>query len=152
MLKASDYKIGDAIYTFVADNGENFNIDSERLRQWCLSNKPEIFLVPLRRSLAREMVRNRTVSTERVKQLGLHYVATRKIPEPIIFCKTNSRPDVILVDGHHRYVLAVVAKMPLIEAFALERHQWEPFRIHGLPAIDQDQLKDLPLKPRDYLP
>jgi hypothetical protein len=140
------------IYTFVADNGENIHIDAESLRKWCLRNKKlEIHLIPIRVDIAKEMVRDNIVSPERLIELS-----KRTVLDPIIMCKDgtfskeNGGPNTMIVDGHHRFVLCAMAKMPVIPGYFLEVEQWKPFQLYGIPDMTKEQLIKAPITKRDY--
>jgi hypothetical protein len=138
------------IYTFVGDDGVTTHIDSEALRLWCVANKPEIFLMPMRPEVAEQMIPDNVVSIDRVRQLSL-----RKDLAPIIMVKDgttgpNGHPNAMMVDGHHRYFLAFLRKQPYIEGHFLEEHQWKPFQIHWLRDMSAEELRRRPVTKRDY--
>ena len=151
MLKAKDYPAGSPIYTFIHDKGENFHIDSVRLRLWCLKNNPEIFLVPVDPSIGKEYIRDKVVSQRRLLQLFKRYNSSKEDIEPIIFGRfPYPPPDAMLIDGHHRFTLASMFKAEFISAFVLEIPQWEAFRIEGLPDLTQKVLRNRPVAERNY--
>jgi hypothetical protein len=138
------------IYTFVGDDGVTTHINSEALRLWCVVNKPEIFLMPMRPEVAEQMIPDNVVSIDRVRQLSL-----RKGLAPIIMVKdgtfgANGGPNAMLVDGHHRYFLAWLRQQAFIEGHFLEEHQWRPFQIHWLRGMSKDELRRRPVTKRDY--
>jgi hypothetical protein len=144
------------IYTFVDDDGTNIHINAEGLRQWCAANKPEIFNIPLRPEVAVDMIKNNVISMERV-----HELAGRKNLDPIIMCKDgtfgdNGGPNIMIVDGHHRYVLICCAcafdpkREKIILGYVLEVEQWKPFQIHGLPNVTKEDLIKQPITKRNY--
>jgi hypothetical protein len=138
------------IFTFVADDGENVHIDSEALRLWCKLAKPEVFWIPLKYELAKEFVRDNVISVERVAELS-----KRKDLDPIIMVKDgtigeNGHPNAMLVDGHHRYYLACLAKLEVIPGHFLEVDQWKPFKLNGIPSVTADQLRRMPVTKRNY--
>jgi hypothetical protein len=138
------------IYSFVGDNGENIHIDSEALRVWCALHKPEIFLIPLKYELVDEFRRDNVVSPERIIEL-----AKRSHLDPIIMVKdgtigANGGPNTMLVDGHHRFVLACLRGRIVIEGHFLEVAQWKPFQIYGIPNMTKDQLRAAPITKRNY--
>jgi hypothetical protein len=140
------------IYSFVGDDGENIHIDAQSLRRWCMSNKKlEICMIPLRVELAKEMVRDNVVSTERIVELS-----RRRHLDPIIMCKDgtfskeNGGPNALIVDGHHRFVLACLAKMSVIPGYFLNVEQWKPFQLYGIPDMTREQLIKAPITKRDY--
>jgi hypothetical protein len=146
MIHVSELDRKEPIYVWVADDGTNVRIASVRLRNWVLLNQHlfEIFLVPVDPDMAKDWIRNKQCDPKRV--MNLTYKERR---EPIIYCKrptfTNGRPDVFLVDGHHRYVRAAVDGDPFIECWLIEIPQWEPFKVIGAIDISQQQLAEAPL-------
>lgn len=148
-LHYRDYKPTDQIFTHVLPNGTNINIDSSRLHAWCKVMKPEIFLTPVDPKMARSFVDNNIASQARCIEL----LAKPQLA-PIILCKdgtfTDGRPDIFFVDGHHRYVLAYMLKLPFIPAHVLDLDQWQPFLIEGVPPITQEHLLAMPITPRNY--
>jgi hypothetical protein len=153
MLDAKQFKVGDPIYTFVDDDGTNVHIASEQLRIWCIARDAagelERFWTPTDLKLANKMLKDNTVLMNRVLALTPRHLET-----PIIYAKTNThtkgRPDVLLVDGHHRFVRACVEGRPFILAWVVERASWEEFQIDGLPSISQNLLRAMPHKVRNY--
>jgi hypothetical protein len=124
------------IYTFVERaTGANVNIASERLRQWTLTAGLEVDGVPVDRALAGSFVRDNIVAPRWCEHLLSLVERGMKFP-PVIFAKdggeTNGAPDVMLVDGHHRYFIAAMSGMRFIPAYVLEVAQWKPFEILGL--------------------
>lgn len=140
------------IYTFIAWDGTNIHIHSSRLRTWCLEHRKdlEIVGVPVDRNLAHRFLTENVASRERVKELMLRNDAL----DPIIFCKDNTftegRPDVMLVDGHHRFVLYAALEIPFIPSFFLDYAAWQPFRIVNIPPIDHEALRAMPITKRSY--
>jgi len=139
----------EGIYTFVAKDGSNTNIASNRLHDWCATANLEIHAAPVDQKLAQSFLRNNIASLDRCLKL-----LTKGNLSPIIFCHegsfTEGRPDVLFVDGHHRYTLCGMMKLPYIPAYMLLPSQWEPFRITDLPDMTQSELLDLPITHRSY--
>lgn len=135
------------VYTFVALDGTNVHIHSPRLREHCIALRypwtPAVVDVPL----ARSFIRDNIVDPRRVSQLTeQHFI------EPIILCKTEAFglnhptiPDVLLVDGHHRYTRAAMDGMQTIRAWILELYQWQPFTIYNLPDYTREALNAEPI-------
>lgn len=138
------------IYTFVAHNGQNTHVAAKRIRDWCLETQPERFVVPVEQKLAAQFLRENAVLPARLKELmkfgkdGLP--SDMKDWEPLIFCQdggySEERPDVLLVDGHHRYAVAAALGAPTILAWCLTQEQWRPFEIVGLHEYSQQELID----------
>lgn len=135
------------VFTFIdVKTGENTHIDSGGLREWCAANreKLKVEMVPVDKEIARSFLElDNSVSEAHLKK-----VAGLKELDPIIFGMSgtfsNGAPDVMLVDGHHRYYLAALAwGMEAIPAYVLERAQWEPFRMQ-LQDMTAEELRDLP--------
>ena len=140
------------IYTFVDNDGTNIHIDSTALREWCLSNKDLIvYDIPMKRDLGLEFLRDNVISLERIKEL----ISKQRTLDPIIMCKDGTyddkgAPNVLIVDGHHRYFLACLADLKIIPGYCLEVEQWKPFIMEGLPKLTQDQLRKAPIIKRNY--
>ena len=154
MLKASDFKVGDAVYGFVDEStGENVHVASGQLREWCLKHQSEleVYTIPVLQEWAHQFINDNSVLMVRVMEL-----VKNKSTEPIIHAKwgtfTNGAPDVILVDGHHRYVAAAIRGDLLIESYLIERPIWEQFRIEGFAKLTQEQMKAIPVAKRNYSP
>lgn len=150
---------GTPIYTFIAPDGINTHIAASLLREWALRAKPEIVLTPTDRELARSFIRDNIVSKHRCLQLARRSSAGEDIFEPILYCHdgglTQGRPDVLLVDGHHRFFLASIWGQLFIKSHILTEAQWRPFQIassDGPFSIDttSDDLRRKPITPRNY--
>jgi hypothetical protein len=151
-----------SIYTFVTPDGTNIHIDSTALREWCLSTPPlEVFNVPVHEEQARRLVEvDKAVSLTRLSELfDKGTQALRDHPgqepfDPLIFCKdgktTDGAPDVMLVDGHHRYVLLAMMRIPFFPAYVLSPSEWQPFQLHGLPSYTAEELRNTPILKRNY--
>lgn len=150
MLSASDLKPFETLYTFVANDGTNTHIAAERLRQWCLAAPNlEIFEVPVEKRIAEGFIKRNIVSYANCVRLVTHQHLN-----PLIYAKTGTftegRPDVMLVDGHHRYVYAAAAGRRTFPAFILEEAEWHPFRVAGALNLTQEELEAVPVLPRTY--
>lgn len=143
------------IYTFIDNAGVNTHIDSENLRLWCLKTpKLELFNIPIQTAVAVEMVHINVISLDRFLELRRRK-HQREHFDPIIMVKdgtigSNGRPNVMLVDGHHRYFIAASDNEPYIEGWILEVAQWKPFQIKSQINLTQQQLIDLPPTKRNY--
>jgi hypothetical protein len=143
------------IFTFVADDGENYHIDTHALRDWCVAQeklgKLEIFNIPLKYDLAATFIPENVIAPDRVFELAERPIESL---DPIIMVKdgteTNNAPNVMLVDGHHRFFLACLRKWTYIPGHLLEVSQWKPFQLHNLPSITREQLRRSPLLKRNY--
>lgn len=148
-LHFRDYKPTDQIYTHVLPDGTNVNIDSIRLRAWCIAMRPPIKLLPVDQKQAQSYLRDNVVSMDRCLQL-----LTKDKLDPIIFAKdgqfTNGLPDAFHVDGHHRYALAGMCGLRFIPSHLLELHEWKPFQIEGVPPITREFLEAMPVTARSY--
>jgi hypothetical protein len=139
------------IYTFVADDGENIHIDTDGLRTWCATHQPEIFDIPIKQELLMEFIIDNVISPDRVAELF-----KRPHLDPIIMCEdgtthpVNDGPNVMLVDGHHRFALAILRNQSHIPGHVLKVPEWKPFQLHNLPSITRDQLRASPILKRDY--
>lgn len=150
MLDAKDYKPGCAIYSFVAEDGTNTHVDSELLRQWCAANKDklEIMLTPVGGKIAQSFLTDGVIDIKHVER-----VLQMPHLDPIIYGKTGTfteagAPDVLLIDGHHRFFAAWLSRCELLPSYILEPAQWQQFQIEGLPDLTEEQLRAMPTKPR----
>lgn len=144
------------IYTFIDNDGVNIHIDSDNLRLWCLKNIAalELFSIPIREGIAVEMVKNNVLSLDRVLELRQRRLKGERF-DPVIMVKdgttgSNGAPNVMLVDGHHRYFIAASDKEPIIKGWVLEIEQWKPFQVEPSIKLTQQQLIDLPPTKRNY--
>jgi len=139
------------IYTFVSESGENIHIDTDGLRTWCATHQPEVFDIPIKPELLIEFITDNSVSIARIRELY-----SRPHLDPIIMCEDgtthpeNGGPNVMLVDGHHRFAIAVLRSQSYIPGYVLKLHEWTPFQLHNLPSITRDQLRASPILKRDY--
>lgn len=157
MIPASALPFKASIYTFVTHSGENIHIFAGGLRLHCLESKTlEIFIVPVNFEMGQRLLRDNIISPVRAQELYTRFQSSKEGIEPVIFCKdgtlseTNGQPNVMLVDGHHRYFLAASLKVPLIAAYVLEPEDWQPFQISGLPDTTQAALQAAPITKRSY--
>lgn len=148
MIDGRDLPPGYPVYTFVADDGENFWIDTQKIHDWANAEydagRLEPVFVPVEMRIAKKFFKENVVDLRRCLALA----DGRKLA-PIIFAST---PDDfhMLVDGHHRYTLYALMNRALILAFVLKPEQWEPFRIINMPKISKEILRAIPLRKRDY--
>jgi hypothetical protein len=142
------------VFTFVETNGNNIHIDIAPLRQWCLQHgKERIFSVPLDIEFAERIFKDNSVDMERVYELQMRWLTKQEQEEPIIYLITeikNNVPDVILADGHHRYIGACMRGQTHITAYVVEPKNWEKYRITGIPSVTKEQLIATPIAKRDY--
>ena len=153
MRQYEDYPDGYPIYTFVGDDGENVVIDAPALRDWCIETEPEIYDTPVQDNLLAQFIWDKAVREERViEMLEARDEDSTAFTDPVIMVKTGTvtegAPDVLLVDGHHRYALAIMEGATLIGCHVLVPEQWEPFRIHGMPTLTKDELRRAPPRGR----
>jgi len=150
---------GTQIYTWInEETGENFHIHTPKLRDWIakqdLHGKLEILQTRVHEEIAADFMRVNSVSPERIVQLATEAMLGKRKLDPIIFCErgtyTNGEPDVMLVDGHHRYMIFAIAKIPMIPCYVLKPRQWMPFRVIDAPDLNIEQLARIPLIERNY--
>lgn len=155
MIEAKTLGPLDPVFTHVLPDGTNINIHSGRLRDWCAGRKLPISLVPVETATAIRFIRENIVDTMHLHYLAREIKARRLQPDPIILCKdggfTNGRPDVLFVDGHHRYVIAAAIHLSAIPAYLLEVEQWKPFQVSGLPDLTHNELRDMPTTKLDRI-
>jgi hypothetical protein len=153
-LSASDYPNGAPVYTYVCDDGTNIHIDATKLRAWCIAMKPPIYAVPVDHAEGQRYLRDNICSFDRCMELALSPRHARL--DPIIFGHRgtsnpeNGSPNVMLIDGHHRYALASILRLPIISAHLIMPEIWQTFQVIGLPDLTQDQLRNIPLTQRSY--
>lgn len=153
MIDARTLPDGYSIYSFVAHDGTNTHIDCSRLREWCLANVPTLNrgLAPVDAALAQQFVQENVVDLDRVFQLQ-----HKAHLDPIIYCEDgtfseiNGGPNVMLVDGHHRYALAALMRRTHIPAFLITLEQWTPFQIINHPDLTEEYLRATPVTKRHY--
>lgn len=156
-LHARNYRPGSPVYTYIANDGQNVHIDSQRLHHACAGLRAkgmlEVVLVPVYRHVAQGYLRDNVVSKARLAALW-----SRTDLTPVIFGLWDATPEceAIHIDGHHRYVLQAIKawqagdKSPFIEAHVLPHTMWGEYVIEGLMDLTKDQLKAAPLGQRDY--
>ena len=152
MIDGSRLSPWEQIYTFVARDGRNIHIHAPRLRLHCLAMQYDVVLVPVDYKLARSFLRTNTVDPRRVVTM-----TPEAAFEPIILCKTEAFgtndpiiPDVLMVDGHHRFTRAAMDGLKTIRAYLLELSQWQPFTVVNLPDTTQKRLTAEPIIPHSY--
>jgi hypothetical protein len=152
-FKAEEYGPLDRIYSYVGDDGRAVNVDSVKLRAWCMmeARRGNLLpvLVPVDGSLGQQWLKDGTVIIQHCFDL-LDYPSL----DPIIFGawpKPNP-PDHILIDGHHRYTLLAMMNEPHIPAFVLPELLWRPFEIIGLKPVSKEGLRNFPTTPNSYRP
>lgn len=149
-IDARTMPTGEPLYTFVDPaTGENTNIAVARLRKFLMTVRPEVFDVPLDPALAESFINDNLASLDRAVSLT---PAERR--EPIIFVMdgtyTDGRPDVLLVDGRHRYLRAVLEDDKMIPAYVLTYEQWQPWRVVNYRQVTAQDLINEPIKHRPY--
>jgi hypothetical protein len=151
-IEALNLPLTDVIFTHVHTDGTNVHIASTRLHHWCLenSNNLEIASVPVEPKHARHFVDDNIVTLDRVQELVNRGFNSLVIP--VILCAEDysDRPDVLFVDGHHRYVAHYMLHVPQILAFLLRPCEWHPFRVDGLPSVTHKELLASPNIKRHY--
>lgn len=133
-------------YTYVDKiTKEVIQIYVDGLRKHCLQVhlRDRWVNVPVSFATMNKLIDENSVNQKRVKKLIREIKHTGKI-EPVIFCHdgnfTEGRPDVMLVDGHHRYVAAAMSFAKFIPAWIIPIKEWEPFRIKQVRNITADEL------------
>lgn len=151
-LCASSYPPGSPVYTWIANDGTNIHVDSNKLRAMLLNGPRlwEIFLTPVYPDIARGYITDHVVDMSRVQALD----DGRKL-DPIIFGRFDagrqpSYPDTLHIDGHHRYVLYALKRFQVIPTYLVPEVEWRKFEVTGLMNLSQDQLRAAPTKQRNY--
>lgn len=140
------------IYSFVdAETGENVHISAVHLTRWLVETKHEVVYTPVQQALLQTFVDDNAISPSALERLIVHLARGYEV-EPIVYCMTGTftdgRPDVMLVDGRHRYALFALRRAPVIPSYLVERKDWEPFRIEGLKDLTAQELRMIPPKGR----
>lgn len=156
MIDASTLPLGTPIFSHVCDDGENIHILASALRTSVLkiASHTHIRHVPLDPKLAHDWIATNVVSPQRVSELLRRHRDPLHDMEPVLLCEagttTNYLPDVLFVDGHHRYVMCAALRVPLVPCFQIPFAFWQPYRIIGLPNITRDELRRRPITQRSY--
>lgn len=137
----------DQVYTWVRDDGRNFNICTSRLVDWVKTQKLETYRLPIDKSMVEKFINENAISTQRIRQM-----IERPPLDPIIMCLTGRSningipgPEGMLVDGRHRYALHALLGLPAIPMYVLKPREWRPFRIAGLGKLTKQELKNVPM-------
>jgi hypothetical protein len=144
-LDGRNYPPGTPVFTFVAPDGANTHVDAEKLREWCTAHRAELEVVdtPVNFKLGLSFLIENVIDLAHAERV----MRMEKL-DPIIYGVTgtgkNGRPDVILIDGHHRYFCAAVMGCKWIPSFVLAPFAWREFEIIGLPSVSEDQLRRMP--------
>jgi hypothetical protein len=143
------------VYMFVGEDGVNIHIDTPALRTWIKINTPKIVYTPVETEMAETFFTENVVSKERIIELAKRFYTNGKEPDPVIFAcdgtyGDNDGPNVMLVDGHHRYALAAALGIPHIKAYLIQVEQWKPFQIKDIPELTREALINMPPTKRHY--
>lgn len=148
MLDGKNYKPGDPIYTFVAKDGTNVHVDAEKLRVWCAEHRAELQVLstPVESEHALKFLSDNALNID-----NLMKVSKMASFDPLIYghdgTYNEGAPNVLLIDGHHRYFVAFARGWKWIDAYVLSPEQWHPFRIAGLDDFTEELLRAIPPKP-----
>jgi hypothetical protein len=151
MIEASTVGPFEPIYTFVDRvTGENVVIAARRLEQWCVARRAEgaleIVRVPVTRAQATKIIAAGSVSRAWCEEMIVQPLYALLALPPIIFALAeDGSDDVMLVDGHHRYVVFAALGIAEIKAHILSPAQWSAFRIIGLDTITAEELREMPI-------
>lgn len=159
MIPAHTLTPREPVYTFIErGTGRNITIATRPLREWLAAPGPALIEqgdTPIDRDFALSFFRDNIVSRARITELMAHHAShPNHTFDPIIYghrgTYTNNAPDVMLIDGHHRYVIAALTRHTSIPAYLLTVAQWQQFEVIGLPDITEAQLRNTPIIPRNY--
>src|SRR5215467_16395102 len=123
--RVEDYGPFDPIYVFVGNDGEQVVIDTVALYKHVTANPPQVFSTDVRASVAEEIINDNAIQGKRYMEMVKDRVEHgNQYRDPIIYVKTGSvtdgRPDVLLCDGHHRFVVACSFGDTMIDDYVLE--------------------------------
>jgi hypothetical protein len=127
------------IFTHVFDDGSNVNILVDSLL--AAASQLETFVTALDKGFAQTILKQNAIDFTR-----LHALPEAALRKPILFGVsggTPDRPDVLLIDGHHRYVRAAQLGHSFISCQLCPEAMWRQHTI-DLPAMTQDELEALP--------
>ena len=145
------------MYTHILPSGETIHIDAAALRKVLLRMhsmelRARTFNVAIEARNFWAMLEERQFDPRRCTELALRCPGRWNF-EPLIWGLWGSRPDdghgAFLMDGHHRYALAVVRGEKDIPSWLIPRYVWEDFLVPG-PQMTREQLRDLPPTHRSY--
>lgn len=161
MIDGTKLPMGESIFTHVLPDGENIHIHAGRLRQRLVSNPAfdhQRKLIPCDPRVAHRWIADNIVSPNRVVELLKRHerLEVLRRMEAVILCTDRDPdpetglPDQFFVDGHHRYVMCSILRLPHVPAYLVPWDFWQPYRITGLPPMTRDQLLSLPITKRSY--
>jgi hypothetical protein len=137
------------IYTWVRDDGKNFNISTHHLIEWINKTKPAHDFLPIDKSLVDGFIASNSISVDRIRQMMM---MDNPPSDPIIMCLTGRQningipgPEGMLVDGRHRYALYAACGLKLIPCYVIKKLDWQPFRISGMPRLTKQGLVEVPV-------
>lgn len=139
------------VYTHVLPDGTNLNINVEAIRS-LLRRMPNAPIVKVELNLRDfwTMYHGNEFDPHRVMELK------RRPPsslEPCIWGLWGddlSKLSGFLMDGRHRYALAILRGQKEIPAYIIPESVWRDFLIDSLLQYTQDQLRDSPVPKRNY--
>jgi hypothetical protein len=125
MLNPNDLPINGKQYTHIGDDGVTYAYFVDPILNWCKKNKELTIIAPERR-VAEQIVSAGSISFEKLFRL-LHYIIVKNEVQPILIVKLDSGLH-LLIDGNHRYYLAVQTSLTLT-GYILTESEAEQFRI-----------------------
>lgn len=151
MIDARTLKKTEQIYTWVRDDGINFNVATSRLLAWINDRgRTKVLkqLLPVTRDMVNKFIAEGAVSPERIKQL----VEGPPALDPIILCLTGRYdingvpgPEAMLVDGRHRYTIHALLGLPQVAAYIVRPQHWARFQIAGLMPLTKEEHARVPV-------
>lgn len=113
--------------------GKHGAIAVNRLYRWCAQLKTPLHL-GIELSKVDLLVMSNVVELERLRKIKRSDIL--KYPAILVNMGNTS----VLVDGNHRYCKAYSYGFPSIPAYHLQEHEWQPFRVSGLPEVEKKVL------------
>lgn len=138
------------IFTWINEkSGQNINIASKRLFEHLLANptKYPVAFIPVWPDVIADFLAENCINEAHAKRLTADQRAV-----PIILghrgtYDASGAPDVMFIDGHHRYYRAFLEGDPVILTYLLTPSEWYDFSIVNLPKITKEELKEIAPKP-----
>jgi hypothetical protein len=132
-LQAKDLGV-EVIFTHIADDGTQTMFAVERMVKWCADTRQRIYETPVDVDFAKFCLERRGIEQHRLNRL-----TALDLIVPVLYCEWPDGSH-LLVDGHHRYVLAARLGRKTIRGHVLKERQWRPFVVEGAAPVSQAAL------------
>lgn len=148
MIKPNEMSLFSEVFAHVEEDGTNIHICVDKLRDFLQKEDFEVKKMPVEKGFVQEIIDTKAVSLPHIEKLLDSYAKGLRKLEPIIVAVhggTAEVPDVLLVDGHHRYVMAAFCGASHIPAYLVPEIIWRRFQVEGLPTLTRQELIDSPV-------